>query len=669
VRSIGPPIWLLLCALLVGGLLARPPAAAQRSVRLNLPIVPLRWDAARPASVWRWQNRPPLGGRDLTAVAFAGHDVGWAVGEVGAITGTTDGGRTWVDQVSGIDARLTAVAAGSPTTAWAVGEGGVIVGTRDGGATWHRQASGTDAALRGVAAASPTDAWAVGDGGRILRTTDGGATWVAVESGTSWRLSAISASSPRVLWAVGSEPTFGVPDGVILRSVDGGATWATQWIGREELFAVHALSPSVVWATGYDDNFHGRTSGMVLTTVDGGTTWTKRSNVGGYGYMALTGVSLATPAIGWVVGRQSDGSMTEGLILKTTDGGATWTEQTRPPNPAAAVVALSPLDARVVGEDAMVLRTVDGGQTWSYATDPGPPPAELSAVSFADEANGWAIGPSAMLHTTDGGITWTSQPSGRGLYVAAASPTDAWAATDGAIARTSDGGRTWLTQDTSSVTDPDRPILHLMGLAAGSPRRAWAIGQICGAQPLCLRVILRTDDGGATWSRVVSPNVALLSIAAVSPTVVWIGAQEGGERAALLHTADGGLTWQVVYPEGVPGFHPLYSIAAPSPEVVWLIGFGTVVRTTDGGRTWRTVGRDGQPPTPGGSPSPTIAAASDRVAWVSSGGDIWATTDGGENWTRQWVAPRPTHLRLHALSPSAAWAVGTDGSILRAAPY
>src|SRR5688572_15554383 len=83
---------------------------------------------------------------ELTAVAFLNADRGWAVGDRGVIWHTSDGGRSWKQQTSGVTCRLEAVQFLDIDNGWAAGgwtqpytheTHGVILRTRDGGKTWQ----------------------------------------------------------------------------------------------------------------------------------------------------------------------------------------------------------------------------------------------------------------------------------------------------------------------------------------------------------------------------------------------------------------------------------------------------------------------------------------------------------------------------------------------------
>lgn len=66
---------------------------------------------------------------------------------------------------------------------------------------------------------------------------------------------------------------------------------------------------------------------------------------------------------------------------------------------------------------ACILHTADGGATWTVQHRNTT--RSLVDVHFTDTASGWAAGPSSIAagvgfvyHTTDGGQVWTSEPSG-----------------------------------------------------------------------------------------------------------------------------------------------------------------------------------------------------------------------------------------------------------------
>ncbi len=128
-------------------------------------------------------------GQSMSAL-FSQLDEAYAVGERGAVYHSSDAGRVWVKQLTGVDEDLHAVW-GAHGRIWAVGDGGRIV-TLVADGVWRAQSSGVDADLHAVWGSSDDNLWAAGDDGVVLHSRDGGASWRLVESGTDEDLRAIS---------------------------------------------------------------------------------------------------------------------------------------------------------------------------------------------------------------------------------------------------------------------------------------------------------------------------------------------------------------------------------------------------------------------------------------------------------------------------------------------
>jgi hypothetical protein len=102
------------------------------------------------------------------SVDFIDANNGWAVGNMGAIVHTTNGGATWTTQNSGTEHALLSVAFLDANTGWAAGAG-TIVHTTDGGATWSSQFIAEQGSIRDLSFVDAGHGWAVGDNGTILR--------------------------------------------------------------------------------------------------------------------------------------------------------------------------------------------------------------------------------------------------------------------------------------------------------------------------------------------------------------------------------------------------------------------------------------------------------------------------------------------------------------------
>jgi photosystem II stability/assembly factor-like uncharacterized protein len=134
--------------------------------------------------------------RALTSI-WSDKETAFAVGERGAVYHSTDGGRVWVRQETGVDEDLHAVW-GVRGNVFAVGEAGRILRQKAEG-VWESLVSGVDEDLHVVWGSSGDDVWAAGDGGVVLHSRDGGATWKRVNSGTDEDLRGIAGAPGGVI--------------------------------------------------------------------------------------------------------------------------------------------------------------------------------------------------------------------------------------------------------------------------------------------------------------------------------------------------------------------------------------------------------------------------------------------------------------------------------------
>ena len=100
------------------------------------------------------------------------------------------------------------------------------------------------------------------------------------------------------------------------------------------------------------------------------------------------------------------------------------------------------------------------------------------------------------------------------------------------------------------------------------------------------RGIILTSADGEHWQQVPSPvTQTLTAVSFADPDHGWVV----GHDSAILHTADGGATWQLqnFQPQDSK---PLLSVLALDPQHALAVGaYGTFLETTDGGAHWNAV--------------------------------------------------------------------------------
>lgn len=97
---------------------------------------------------WVWQNPLPQG-NPLSSVSCPSASTCIAVGSIGTILASSDGGASWQSQISGTASDLSGVSCASSSMCVAVGKASTILVTTNGGATWQHPVSGTPGRPRG----------------------------------------------------------------------------------------------------------------------------------------------------------------------------------------------------------------------------------------------------------------------------------------------------------------------------------------------------------------------------------------------------------------------------------------------------------------------------------------------------------------------------------------
>ena len=565
------------------------------------PKLSRRWflDPIERNSVLRLPTIPTF----LNCVTFAGDGLrGWVVGSGGTILASSDAGRSWTSQASGIKSNLTFITRSSDgLRGWAVGSGGTVLTTSDAGRSWSSRASGTQSNLASITFASDGHhGWAVGSGGTILVTSDAGNSWTPQLSATNSDLTSITFASDGLHgWTVGST-------GTILATSDAGNSWTPQ------LSATNSNLTSITfvrdglrgWAVGE--------AGIILATSDAGHSWTPQAS----GTRdVLNSVAFADDGLrGWAASLGH-------TILATSDAGRSWTAQASATdsNLTSVTFAEDGLRGWAVGSGGTILTTSDAGHLWTAQTSGSY--SFLISVKFAsDGLRGWAVGEGgAILATSDAGYSWTPQGSGSDdILNSVAFSSDGlrgWAVAEiGGILSTSNGGRSWTQQPLLAKRFWNSVTSTSDGL------RGWAVGSE--------GTILATSDGGRSWiSQASGTNTSLESVALVGDGLRgWIV----GRAGTILATSDGGHSW--TSQASHTGLDLLSVAFAANGRSGWAVGTdGTLLATTDAGQNWT-------PQTSGthdGLKSITFAGDG-RTGWaVGTSGTILTTSDAGRTWTPQ----------------------------------
>jgi photosystem II stability/assembly factor-like uncharacterized protein len=279
--------------------------------------------------------------------------------------------------------------------------------------------------------------------------------------------------------------------------------------------------------------------GHAVWSDDGGARWTQGSVPVS---SDLTAVHLSSPARGWAVGHG-------GVVLATTDGGATWARQLDGRRLGALLAAAyrEPARTEPPGLRAQLEILGEAGADRSFLD-----------VHFDDERTGFAVGAfNLVVRTDDGGATWTpwldrsENPRGLHLY---------------AIRRAA--GALWVVGEQGIVLRLDPAAGRLRTVAVppgGSLFGVVGTGRTVVAHGLRGR-ILRSGDGGRSWREVRSGVEDALTGSAVLPDGRIALVTQAGE---VLLSGDDGASFRRAPGAAVP---QAAAVAPAGPGALAIVG-------------------------------------------------------------------------------------------------
>ena len=194
-------------------------------------------------------------------------------------------------------------------------------------------------------------------------------------------------------------------------------------------------------------------NGKLMKTTDGGFSWT-------YGSSPIirdfNKVIYVTPTMMFVAGGWPTGDSAQ-TILRSHDGGNSWSIVYDQPGPwLKAIFFVDTLKGFASGDSGMLLKTTDGGQTWNNAS--APITRNFNAIFFTDTSNGFIVGGNTVggemrtiLQTNNGGLNWNvikDEPGGQLNDVSFAGAQYGIIVGDStSVFRTNNGGQTWFAQN------------------------------------------------------------------------------------------------------------------------------------------------------------------------------------------------------------------------------
>jgi photosystem II stability/assembly factor-like uncharacterized protein len=282
---------------------------------------------------------------------------------------------------------------------------GLLLVSRDRGKSFQVIDPGTRDALFSIDLNASGIGVVVGRGGMVLVTSDGGKSWQREKSPVHENLFGVALTPAGGAWAVGNF-------GTIIHSPDAGKSWQKQEydasppmteegrggaVSTAEKENEGAAEEARLNAVAFVDDQQGwivGEFGMVLHTTDGGASWKRQPSASGKLLFCLLALdSNKVLAAG-----------SEGTLMETSDGGLHWRLVDTGVSEHILGLWKQGSNLFLVGRDGLILRRGEDGRfehlrsglyTW------------LNAVRFLDARVGFAVGGRGfLLETSDGGESW-----------------------------------------------------------------------------------------------------------------------------------------------------------------------------------------------------------------------------------------------------------------------
>ncbi len=280
---------------------------------------------------------------------------------------------------------------------------------------------------------------------------------------------------------------------------------------------------NTLWSVDFVNNLTGYVAGsggLILKTTNGGESWTSHYENGFHNFI---GIDFINPLTGWATGHF-------GAIYKTTNGSQSWVQQTSPTVANLFFVQFINENTGYISSDAGVLKTTNSGLLWSYSFESNHPVYSTYHLNENTGFLGNNLG--EQYKTYNGGVNWslaqTIPGNGSVAYYFVNSQSGWSVGYNNQIIKTTNGGTSWQRQYNNLS---DFTLLRDIEFINSSAQIGYVVG--------FYNTILRTGNGGENWSMQESPVFSdYNAIEFVSDNVGWIV----GSGGVILKTNSATLT-------------------------------------------------------------------------------------------------------------------------------
>ncbi len=319
----------------------------------------------------------------------------------------------------------------------------------------------------------------------------------------------------------------------VSNSFSQGWTVQTVSVGGADLKALFFLNSLTGYCVGQ--------SGTIIKTTNGGTNWVNQTSGTSE---TLNDVYFLDVSTGYVVGNAPFPSG-DGVILKTTNGGTNWVSQSSNSSGNNLYCVHFFSSSRGIagkefggGDTSNFVMTTNGGTNWVKVF--AGPAAEIYSMDFPTSSLGYATGSQTtpnnayIVTTTNSGSNWTY-----GFSTTTAiqndvsfgnSSTGYTAGFFGTVAKTTNSGSTWF-----ALTTGQSPSDNYYGTFFTTVSTGYVVGSKSGTSS---PIIIKTTNGGSNWTEQPTGQAQYLEdVKFVDDNTGWVCGRVG----LLMKTTTGGM--------------------------------------------------------------------------------------------------------------------------------